>query len=128
MSDSDGRPRRPTGLDGRGLRLWERMLDTFEFSTVEVELLVEACRTAGAVEELEKTVRTEGVTIEGSRGGVRAHPALQELRHQRVTLGKLLAQLDLPDDVAVDSPKTARAKKAAQARWRQERERRSGSG
>lgn len=124
MSASEGRPRRPTGLDGRGLRLWERLLNRFEFSVVEVELLVEVCRTAGAVEELEKQLRADGVVVEGARGGQRVHPALTELRHQRVAFGKLLAQLDLPDDVAVDSPKTARARKAAQARWRQERERR----
>ena len=115
---AEGRPRRPTGLEGRGRRLWDRLLDSYEFAPAEVELLVEVCRTAAAVEELESQVRSDGVVVEGARGGQRVHPALVELRQQRITFGTLLAQLELPDDEAVTSPKTARARKAAQARWR----------
>lgn len=99
------------------------MLDRYEFGPAEVELLVEAARTLSTVEGLEKQVRVEGSIIEGPRGGVKAHPALVELRHQRATLGRLLAQLDLPDEDAVDSPATVRARKAANSRWTQHRQR-----
>ena len=125
----DGRrPRRPTGLDGRGRRWWDRMLDAYEFSSVEVEVLVEAARTLSAVEALEKQVRNDGVTVEGARGGLQAHPALVEARLQRQAFGRLVAQLDLPDDEGVLSPQSARAKKAAEARWAQVRARKAAGG
>lgn len=99
------------------------MLVDYEFSGVEVEVLIEAARTLSTCEELEKVVRTEGVTVAGPRGGVAAHPALVEVRLQRQAFGRLAAQLDLPDHDGVASPTTVRAKKAADARWAQKRAR-----
>lgn len=121
-------PRKPTGLQGRGERWWRRMVDVYEFSEVEYELVVEAARTVAAVDELDKLVRSEGVTVVGARGAVQAHPALVEARQQRTVLGRLLAQLDLPDEDALLSPTSARARKAAASRWDQHRRRMGNDG
>lgn len=60
------------------------------------------------------------MTVGGSAGQPRAHPALAELRQARTTLGRLLSQLDLPDEDGhtLPSPTTAKARRAAQVRWR----------
>ena len=65
----------------------------------------------------------EGVTVEGSAGQRRAHPALIELRQEEITLGRLLSQLALPDETgeALPSLTEARARRAAETRWRAHR-------
>ncbi len=47
------------------------------------------------------------------------HPARGELRQHRLALGKLLAQLSLPDedDESLPSPLQARGRNAAAKRW-----------
>jgi len=44
-----------------------------------------------------RSVDQEGTTVLGSTGQVRVHPAFGELRQYRLALGRLLAQLNLPD-------------------------------
>ena len=104
------------GLGTRGRRFWRSTTKDFEPSSSEFELVVEVCRFLDEIEALEAGVREQGVTVEGSRGQPRPHPALGELRQHRLALGRLLAQLDFPDEV-LDSPATSRARKAAETRW-----------
>ena len=93
-------------------------------------LLEECCRTLDDLDALRKAVDAEGVTVEGSARQPRAHPALVELRQQRVALGRLLSQLALPDDTgeALPSLTEARARRAAEARWRPHNAKRTGRG
>ncbi len=113
--------RAPGGLGARGRRFWRGVTAGFELSEAELELLVEACRLLDTLEVLEAAVAVDGVTTVGSRGQVRVHPAVGALQSGRATLGRLLAQLDLPDEegASVPSPATLRARAAAEARWRQ---------
>lgn len=57
--------------------------------------LREACRTADGLEDLQAVVDRDGV-IDDSPHGRRAHPALVELRQQRIAFARLVAQLGLP--------------------------------
>jgi hypothetical protein len=84
-----------------------------------LELLRECCRLLDECEALRVTVDTDGLTVSGSTGQPRVHPALGELRQHRLALGKLLAQLSLPDDAgeSLPSPVQARARRAAESRW-----------
>jgi P27 family predicted phage terminase small subunit len=111
--------RAPTGLGTRGKRVWRRLHEHYEFSPAEVELVVEVCRTVDTLEQLAEVVAADGTTSVGSKGQKVAHPALQELRQQRIALGRLLAQLAVEDvdGRALPSPQTLRARKAATARW-----------
>jgi len=70
-------------------------------------------------ESLRAAVDADGTTVAGSTGQPRVHPALGDLRQHRLALGRLLAQLSLPDDVDEHllSPVQARGRKAAQSRW-----------
>lgn len=113
------KPAVPADLAARGKAFWRSAVGTYELSEVELELLRECCRLLDECEALRASVEAEGTTVKGSTGQPRVHPALGELRQHRLALGKLLAQLDLPDEdgETLSTPTQARARRAAQARW-----------
>jgi hypothetical protein len=113
------KPSPPTDLSVRGRAFWRSTVRVFELSDVELELLKECCRLLDECESLRDAVRADGTTVAGSTGQTRVHPALGELRQHRLALGRLLAQLALPDegDERLLSPASARGRKAAQTRW-----------
>lgn len=113
-------PRPPTGLGASGRRFWRETCTEYVLSGPERALLEQACRTMDRLAALDAAVVRDGVTVEGSAGQPRAHPALVELRAQQLVLGKVLAQLELPDEEGDSLPSLteARARRAAQARWR----------
>lgn len=61
----------------------------------ELGTLREACRTATAIDALQAVVDRDGVMNESSQG-LRAHPALVELRQQRICFSRLVAALAIP--------------------------------
>jgi hypothetical protein len=109
----------PDGLAARGRAFWNYAVDTYEFSAAELQLLTEVCRTLDTCEALDALVRDEGRMVTGSRGQTVAHPALAEVRQSRALLGRLLAQLELPDvdGCTLPSPVQARGRRAAATRW-----------
>jgi hypothetical protein len=86
--------RNPSGLRAAGRRLWRDVTETLALDEHEKALLLEAARTADALDELEKVIRRDGVLVSG-----RPHPALVEARQQRMTLARLVASLRLPEDL-----------------------------
>ncbi len=88
-------PKPPPGLGTSGRRLWRSVVDSYTMAEHELTLLREACRTADAVDLLQAQLDRDGVMSESSQG-VRVHPALAELRQQRITLARLLAALQVP--------------------------------
>lgn len=88
-------PAPPKGLKATGRRIWTDVLSEFELSEHEHAMLREACRTADSLDALQDQLEADGVMSESSQG-VRVHPALVELRAQRVTLARLFAALRLP--------------------------------
>lgn len=113
------KPPPPADLSVRGRKFWRTTLADFELSDVEMELLIECARLLDECESLRNAVHSDGVTVTGSTGQPRVHPALGELRQHRLALGRLLAQLALPDveDEKLLSPAQSRGRKAAQTRW-----------
>lgn len=116
---AERRPKAPTGLDRRGRQFWTKTVKTFTLSDAELELLVEVCRALDQCEALQSAITVDGITVTGSKGQSRVHPAVAELRQVRLAVGRLIAQLALPDDEgdSVPSPTTLRARNAAGARW-----------
>lgn len=115
----DRRPPPPKGLDPRGRKFWKDVHATWEFNRDETELLTEVCRLLDTCDRLQAALDADGVTTRGSTGQTRVHPAVGELRGARLALGRLLAQLRLPDPEGetLQTPAQERARKAAQARW-----------
>ncbi|MGN6693756.1 MAG: terminase [Aquihabitans sp.] len=112
-------PPTPPGLDARGRSFWESTVSTYGLSSVERELLLEACRTMDELDLLAVAVRRDGVIVEGSVGQNVVNNALTEARGLRTTLHRLLAALQLPDIEGATAPTAAQigARTAAQARW-----------
>jgi len=88
-------PAKPPELGTAGNDLWDSVTDVLVLDAHEQRLLTELCRTADACDELEKIVQRDGVLSDSSQG-VRAHPALQELRQQRIAFARLVTALGLP--------------------------------
>jgi len=113
------KPSPPADLGVRGRKFWHSTVAAFELSDVEQELLNECCRLLDECESLRAAVDADGTTVTGSAGQTRVHPALGELRQHRLALGRLLAQMALPDadEERLLSPMQARGRKAARTRW-----------
>lgn len=121
---SGTRPRAPQGLAKAGRKVWRQVADAYQledFNAAELTQLELAARTMDLVAELAEQVDQEGLTVKGSQGQRRAHPALGELRLQRKLAADLLRQLglDQADDVdaALPSVRSQRATQAARKRW-----------
>jgi hypothetical protein len=98
-------PAVPEGLGSAGTGLWTRTVGEFtDLAVHEEALLLQLCRTADALEELQQVLDRDGV-LNTATQGVRVHPALPELRQQRITFAKLIAALKLP--AAEDTPGAA---------------------
>ncbi|REE74377.1 hypothetical protein C8E05_3812 [Rhodococcus wratislaviensis] len=96
------KPRTPAGLRAAGKRLWSSTVDDFELAEHELGLLLQACRTADALDALQKALDRDGV-LNNSSQGTRVHPALPELRQQRIAFARLVAALGLESGVQEDS-------------------------
>lgn len=116
---TEKKPTPPRDLAARGRAFWRSTTAAFELSEVELQLLRECCRLLDECEHLRHSVEQDGTSVKGSTGQVRVHPALGELRQHRLALGRLLAQLDLPDEegATLPTPLQARGRRAATNRW-----------
>ncbi len=85
------RPAAPRGAGAAGRRLWRAVLAEFELAEHELTLLRQAVHVADLCEDLQQRVDEEGPVL-----GDRAHPALVELRQQRILLARLIVALRVP--------------------------------
>lgn len=88
-------PKPPAGLRRSGRALWRAVLRDYELDEHEQTILRESCRTADSLDDLQALLEAEGLTSESSQG-VRIHPALVELRQQRIAFARLLTALRIP--------------------------------
>lgn len=89
-------PAAPKGTKASGRALWRSVLDNFELEEHERSLLVQAVRVADACEDLQAVVDVEGSMVPGLGLTQRVHPALVELRQQRIVLARLIVALRVP--------------------------------
>lgn len=85
----------PVNLGWSGRRLWEATVADFELSEHESGLLLQACRTVDSLDQLQARLDADGPMVDSPQG-LKAHPALPELRQQRIALARLVAALGLP--------------------------------
>jgi hypothetical protein len=88
---TDRKPAPPRGAGTAGKRLWKAVLDDFDLEEHELALLRQAVRVADLCEGLQACVDMDGLIVGG-----RAHPALVELRQQRILLARLVVALRVP--------------------------------
>jgi hypothetical protein len=98
-------PRAPTGAGTAGKKLWKAVLDSFELAEHEQTLLRQAVRVADLCEQLQAVVDAEGAMLTGHDNQPRTHPAVIELRQQRIVLARLVVALRVPlGDQETDGP------------------------
>ena len=90
------KPRQPPDLGPRGRAFWRDLNAAYELDRDELELAVEVARTLDLIETLRSEVAA-AVTVAGSKGQPRPHPALSSLLAADALLVRLLASLRLPD-------------------------------
>jgi|GEM_PF-3987396 len=89
-----------------------------ELDERERAILDLAARQADDLARLEADIAKRGTVVPGSRAGSQVlNPSLAEARQARLALGKLLAQLELPEPAGARSEAARRAQRAAEARW-----------
>lgn len=90
-----GAERPPAGTRAAGRRLWESITGEFELDEHELALLREAVRTVDVLDQLDATVRRDGLMVNSPQGD-RVHPAVVEARQQKIALARILAALRMP--------------------------------
>jgi hypothetical protein len=84
----------------------------------DLAVLGQATRLADTIAALEAAVGADGVMVAGAAGQQRLNGAVVELRQARLGLGRLLGQVDLPDEQRRPVTEASRrAQRAANARW-----------
>lgn len=79
-----------------GDRLRQAVTDLYELDEHELVVLDAAARTADLCAELAGVVDRDGLVVLGNGGVPKMHPAIAELRQQRLTLARLIAALRVP--------------------------------
>jgi hypothetical protein len=87
--------RAPKELRRSGREVWNAVVQHLDLDRHEVQLLLEACRTADRLDALAADIAERGTVLPD--GGL--HPALKETREQQIVLTRLVASLRLPEDL-----------------------------
>lgn len=87
-----------------------------EFDERDLAILDLARAARNDIADLEALLLEQGLTVAGSTGQSRLNPVVAELRLQRGTLARMLADLRLPDESG-QVQKSVRHQRAARARW-----------
>jgi hypothetical protein len=83
-------PAVPDGLGEHGSAFYLRVLAQWKLRPDELELLAAAARTIDELHRLEQALAESSPVVPGSRGQVRAHPLVREVRDHRLALRQLL--------------------------------------
>lgn len=103
-------PAAPAGSCPAGRRLWRAVLTGFDLDEHELTLLRQAVAVADTCDALQAVADREGPMIADRFGRPVVHPALVELRQQRIVLARLIVALRVPLGEVGDEP-TGRAQR-----------------
>lgn len=85
--------RTPAGLSRRSGALWRAVLEEFELSPAELELLRSALVALDRADAAAKVIDAEGVTVLDRYGTPKMHPAVDVETRSRTLYGRFVAQL-----------------------------------
>lgn len=91
-------PRVPRGLGGtKGADLWRSVVEMYELTPVELEILESACRTQVIIDQLEAGLDGQPLTVPGANGrGIQTHPLFESISKQKGLLLRQISALKLP--------------------------------
>lgn len=106
----------PPGLTDAAAAFWREWLAVADLERPHDRVrLVEVVRAMSLIDRLEEQLASDGVMVPGSAGQLRLHPAVDALTKARTLLDRQLEHL-VPRS-RPESPASAKARRAAQARW-----------
>lgn len=104
--------RKPAKLTESGSEFWDQVTGAYDLRPDEKRVLADACKTMATIDRLEAEADEGETYLTGSMGQQVLNGIFGELRQQRATLSRLLAQLKLPD-LASDGSSAGRQKDAS---------------
>lgn len=110
-------PEPPDGLEDAGQRLWRSIVGPLELRPDETPLLTAACRTLDEIEAMQLALADAPPVVTGSKGQVRPHPLIAEVRAHRLALRQLLGSLGIEDPDDAGGEGSVAGRKLARARW-----------
>ncbi len=95
VSTSD--PEEPETLGPAGQAFWDSIAPHADLAEYELVQLRQACLVTDLIDALNAVVSREGAAVDDPMiGASKPHPCVVELRHQRVTLARLVGALRIP--------------------------------
>ncbi|KWX03720.1 hypothetical protein TH66_13050 [Carbonactinospora thermoautotrophica] len=113
----------PLDLGDAGRAFYAEVTAKYELNVDELRILAAAAKTLDELAALEAMVKEHGVVAKGSRGQLRVSPAIEAIREHRALFLRLVGALALPQDdgSTLATGTVSRARRAAEARWRNHR-------
>ncbi|WP_392874543.1 hypothetical protein [Streptomyces sp. LN499] len=106
--------------DSAGSLFVTAMMRAYDFDAHEHALIVSAASTLDEIEQMESALAISGPVSTGSTGQQRVNPLIPALANHRLTLLRILRQLNIESEAPVSADQKRRsdkARNAAQARW-----------
>jgi len=120
-------PSPPADLGPAGAALWAAITATYVLAPAELAILGRAARTADILAGLDAVLAADGLTVAGSRGQPRVHPAVAAVEAQSRLLDALFRSLELPQPGEAAGRRHApQQAAAAKSRWQKAQERARG--
>lgn len=124
MADGTRQPPAPKDLQAAGKKLWRDVLAEFALNAAELALLRELCLTVDELAAMKADLADMGTVVMGSRNQPRVNPLLAAIAGHRKLADQLVVALGLPlPGEVVGRRRSAAAKQAVDARWKQEKRR-----
>lgn len=94
------RPKTPTGLGPEGKKLWREVSGTFDLDEEphKRRILLDSCKTADLIGELEAGRVGQPLTSRGSMGQLVIHPLIAQVQSARSQLAQLLTRLNFAEE------------------------------
>ena len=93
-------PTAPEHLGRDGKRFFREVLTDWELDPHQLATLANAAACLDRITTARNRIKRDGLLVQGSRGALIAHPAVQVERQQMVTHAALVKSLELKDDPA----------------------------
>lgn len=81
------------GLGEAGQALWDEVTKGRELSVAHKTLLLNACRIADRLDEIDKEIPRSGLTVENHQGTETINPLIPEQRQQLAQLSAILTRM-----------------------------------
>jgi P27 family predicted phage terminase small subunit len=85
----------PAHLSPSSRQWWQTTVDAYVLQEHHLRLLQLACEAWDRAQEARERLNREGLTFQGSDGGLKTHPAVAIERDARLAVARLVRELDL---------------------------------